>query len=102
MLKRQCIATHYIKKYDWTLFLDGDIGVINPNHRIEEYIDDTVNLIFYDRYFDWEVTAGSYLAKNSPYTTYFLNEWANFQYRLPNSRNGRDNGLLHVRIEMCT
>jgi hypothetical protein len=43
--------------------MDSDIAVINPRHRIEEFIDLQYDLTFYDRFFDWEVMAGSFLVK---------------------------------------
>lgn len=51
----------------WILFLDADIGVINPRHEIEEFIhertDAEIELIFFERLITWEIMAGSYLAK---------------------------------------
>ncbi|MCP9259755.1 hypothetical protein DINM_002957 [Dirofilaria immitis] len=40
------------------------MGVINPKRRIEEYIVDDKDIIFYNRIWNFEVMAGSYLAKN--------------------------------------
>ncbi|KAI1703580.1 hypothetical protein DdX_14817 [Ditylenchus destructor] len=67
---------------NWVLFLDGDIGVINPTHEIEEFIhertDVEMELIFFERLITWEIMAGAYLAKNTPFVHDFLSERANY------------------------
>ena len=66
MFRRHCGIVYYMKNHpeiDYILFLDGDMGVINPNHIIEEYIDPSLDLIFYDRYYNYEIMAGAYIAK---------------------------------------
>ena len=45
------------------MMIDADNGVINPNRFIEEFILEDKDLIFYDRIYDNEVAAGSYIAK---------------------------------------
>ena len=50
-------------EYEWVLFLDPDIGVINPQRRIEEFIEDGLDMIFYDRMYVFEIMAGSYMAR---------------------------------------
>lgn len=58
---------------EWFLFIDADMGVINPNHLIEEWIDSSVNIIFYNRIFNHEVMAGSYIAKWVEFLNFNLN-----------------------------
>lgn len=61
-----CAAYAYLLRYDFIFFLDGDNAVLNPRHRLEEYIHPQADLIFYERLFSGEIASGSFFIKNSP------------------------------------
>jgi hypothetical protein len=106
---------------DWFLFLDADMGIVNPDHLIEEYLgesfvfllinvyirfnqsthlDPAADMIFYDRLFNYEIMAGSYLAKNTEFTHNFLLKWSLYERKLiPGSFQAisTDNGAIQVR-----
>ncbi|KAL6741217.1 hypothetical protein Aduo_014492 [Ancylostoma duodenale] len=96
--RRHCVVAHMLEGYDYVLFLDSDIGVVNPKRRIEEFLDPHVDIIFYDRFYIWEVMAGSYLVKNSVWSKNFLLDFANYSSRLSKNIYAGDNGPLHAYL----
>lgn len=80
-----------------SLTLTGSSLIVFLSYRlIEEFLSPQHSIILYERFYNWEVAAGSYLVRNDAAAHKFLNEFANWEFRLPDSFHGTDNGALHV------
>ncbi|KAF8359471.1 hypothetical protein PRIPAC_94466, partial [Pristionchus pacificus] len=84
-----------INEGDWALFIDGDVGVVNPKHLIEEYMEEGYEIYLFDRFYNWEYAALSYLVKNNKRGRGWVEEFSRFEFKLPSSFHGTDNGALH-------
>uniref|UniRef100_A0A914HMK7 Uncharacterized protein n=1 Tax=Globodera rostochiensis TaxID=31243 RepID=A0A914HMK7_GLORO len=71
MFRRHCALAKWLSmspSIQYALFVDADMGVINPNHLLEHFLANfeanlprgSFDLIFYERIFNGEIMAGSY------------------------------------------
>ncbi|KAI6239449.1 hypothetical protein M3Y99_00579700 [Aphelenchoides fujianensis] len=101
MFQRHCVMARLMEERpqtEWFAFLDADMGVVNPNHLLEEFVNDRADLIFYDRLYNYEIMAGAYLARNTPFARSFLRHWAAYEFRVAaGTLHGTDNGAISVR-----
>uniref|UniRef100_A0A915CI93 RCK N-terminal domain-containing protein n=1 Tax=Parascaris univalens TaxID=6257 RepID=A0A915CI93_PARUN len=59
--------------------VNADMAVVNPNRLIEEWIDDDVDVILYDRIMNSEVAAGSYLFAQTKLLAFSIDDAAMYR-----------------------
>ncbi|RCN46611.1 hypothetical protein ANCCAN_07347 [Ancylostoma caninum] len=80
--RKYCAAAEFLKDTDWMLVIDDNTAVANPDHCIEEWIDDRVNFVLYDQTNNWDVSSDSYLIRKSQWSKQFLQELAEKEFQL--------------------
>ncbi|KAK6737174.1 hypothetical protein RB195_019707 [Necator americanus] len=91
--KRHCAAAEFLQDADWMLVIDENTAVANPDHCIEEWIDDRVNVLLFEQFTDWDISSSSYLVRNSQWSIQFLHELAQWEF---SSTPGKDNFEVYL------
>lgn len=73
---------------DYVLFLDIDAVFSTDTRRIEEFIDDTSNIIMTNDYGPSIVNAGVMLVKNTDWSKTFINDWWDICEEFPQFKTG--------------
>ena len=96
--KRVCNVLHYLKSTPsdtWVMFTDADVAVMNPDRRLEDFIDHEHDMVVYERFHNNEIMAGVYLVRHTPWCVRFLEQWLELRHAgLPNADNGALIALL--------
>jgi len=93
LFKRHQVVGANLEKYDWILFLDGDVQMLNYGNGLERHIEtaQSTDIVFPTRFINGEVAAGAYLVRNSPWSLEFLRRWSEADIvgtRVANADNG--------------
>lgn len=72
IFRRHCVLAKILVDYEAVVHIDGDMGIVNPKRRIQEYMTESSDIVFYDRHFAPEV-AMCYIVKNTEYAITLLN-----------------------------
>ena len=97
--KKHCTVKEIaeITKSQWLFVLDGDNAVVNFDKKLEEYIDDSKQVIHGTRFHNNEISAGNYIIRNTDWGRQYLADWSS---SLDNGFGGmnHDNGALHFLL----
>ncbi|KAF8375955.1 hypothetical protein PRIPAC_82384 [Pristionchus pacificus] len=97
--KRHChtlqLMLNELRESSYVLFIDADVGVVNPNKLIEEFIEPEFDIYLYNRYNNLEYAA-QYLIKNNENTREWIAMWADMEFTSPKSFHETDNVALHI------
>uniref|UniRef100_A0A914YFF1 Glycosyltransferase n=1 Tax=Panagrolaimus superbus TaxID=310955 RepID=A0A914YFF1_9BILA len=80
---------------NYLFFFDADIGVINPNHRLEDYINPKYDLSFYERTFTYDIMSGAAIIKNTKYAIEFLQDWVKLEDTFKRDYGTNDQAAIH-------
>ncbi|MFH4980402.1 hypothetical protein AB6A40_007111 [Gnathostoma spinigerum] len=101
--RRHCVLAEILKRspsYNtsdtWFAVVDADTGVINPRHKIQEWIDETVDIIFYNRIWQFELAAGIFMVKKSSFAQKFVLCWSAYPDFESKSLQFSGNFIIHV------
>ena len=101
LFKKPCVVHHALSRMrvGYSLFVfDADTVAVSFNAPLERWLDTRDDLVFYDREWNGEVTAGIYCVRNTPIARHFLAKWAAFGFRQPVGFSSADNGALHLLL----
>eukprot|EP00392_Amoebophrya_sp_AT5.2_P019055 g19759.t1 len=83
-------------EYDYYFVVDSDMALAGAELKLDSWIEQNpADVTFYERSWNFEVMAGNYIVRNTPFATEFLERWAAFYHRRPPGFSSSDQGAIH-------
>lgn len=100
---KHCTVREFLsqKQEDYTLFvLDGDVIVASPDVSLDRWKSQDTDVLLYERDWNFELTAGNYMVRNTLFGRHFLRTWEQFDYRARSITgfHSADNGAIHLAV----
>jgi len=100
---KHCVVRQFLDTVPlgYSLFvIDGDNLVVSPQASLDRWIQQDTDIFLFERDWNFEITAGNYMVRNSPLAHRFLELWAGFDQRsqLIQGFHSADNGAIHLVV----
>uniref|UniRef100_A0A914PFE1 Nucleotide-diphospho-sugar transferase domain-containing protein n=1 Tax=Panagrolaimus davidi TaxID=227884 RepID=A0A914PFE1_9BILA len=99
--QRICVPMRILQlnpEIKYLFFFDADIGVINPKHRLEDYINPKYDLSFYERVFNYDIMTGSFIIKNTKFAIKFIQDWMELEKSFIREYGANDQAAIHQTL----
>jgi len=101
--QKHCVIRMFLETRvrGYNLFvIDGDCMVTSPEISLDKWVDLDTDVVLHERDWNFEITAGNYMVRNSPLGLHFLERWAHFSHRASLIRgfHSSDNGAIHLVV----
>jgi len=101
--RKHCLVAQLLKRQALgytAVVLDADVVAVDLERGLQQWISHPGDLQFYERFDipEGEIAAGNYIARNYPWVTAALMEWAKMEPYQPDGFSSSDNGALHVLL----
>lgn len=77
------------------VIVDGDVIAGVSEFGLQQWLDIDFDVLLYERDWNYEITAGIYMVRNTNYGKSFLKAWADFEWERPKGFSSSDNGAIH-------
>ena len=99
--QKHCTVMHFlaVQPEGYTgVVLDGDVVPVSFDISLKQWLDIPSDVIFYERSWNFELTAGNYIVRNTEFGRNFLQQWADYDFQMPPGFSSADNGAIHMAM----
>ena len=99
--RKHCAVRKYLAAQEAgfaLLVLDADVVAASSTASLAAWLADPADVVLYERSWNFEITAGNYLVRNTAFGRHFLDVWYGFYFwaHVVSGYSSSDNGAIHL------